>query len=67
VVCDGRVAESTPAVVVGLVVGVVDVAAFTELLTLRAAQPGLFPLFLGSRSVLRRQLSARCWRWHNAT
>jgi formate hydrogenlyase subunit 3/multisubunit Na+/H+ antiporter MnhD subunit len=38
------VAESTPAVVVGLVIGVVDVAAFAELLTLRAAQPGLFPL-----------------------
>jgi len=38
------VAESTPAVVVGLVVGVVDVAAFAELLTLRVVQPGLFPL-----------------------
>ncbi|MEN6311273.1 MAG: proton-conducting transporter membrane subunit, partial [Acidobacteriota bacterium] len=36
------VAEKTPASVVGLVVAVVDVAAFGELLILRQAVPGLF-------------------------
>lgn len=36
------VAESTPAVVVGLVVGVVDVAAFAELFHLRISEPSLF-------------------------
>jgi formate hydrogenlyase subunit 3/multisubunit Na+/H+ antiporter MnhD subunit len=36
------VAEATPAVVAGLVVGVVDVAAFGELLALRGAEPWLF-------------------------
>lgn len=35
-------AEATPAVVVGLVVGVVDVAAFAELVALRGAEPWLF-------------------------
>ena len=36
------VAESTPAVLAGLVIGVVDVAAFAEVLTLRTAEPWLF-------------------------
>jgi multicomponent Na+:H+ antiporter subunit A len=36
------VAETTPAVVAGLVVAVVDVAAFGELLALRGAEPTLF-------------------------
>jgi multicomponent Na+:H+ antiporter subunit A len=36
------VAEATPALVTGLVVAVVDVAAFGELLTLRIAEPALF-------------------------
>ena len=36
------VAETTPAVVAGLVVAVVDVAAFGELLALRGAEPALF-------------------------
>jgi hypothetical protein len=36
------VAEGAPALVTGLVVGVVDVAACAELLTLRSAQPWLF-------------------------
>jgi multicomponent Na+:H+ antiporter subunit D len=36
------VAESTPAVLVGLVIGVIDVAAFAEVLTLRTAEPWLF-------------------------
>ncbi len=36
------VAESTPAVLAGLVIGVVDVAAFAEVLTLRASEPWLF-------------------------
>jgi NADH:ubiquinone oxidoreductase subunit 5 (subunit L)/multisubunit Na+/H+ antiporter MnhA subunit len=36
------VAEATPASVVGLIVAVVDVAAFGELLTLRGAVPWLF-------------------------
>ena len=35
-------AESTPVVVAGLVIGVVDVAAFGEVLALRASYPGLF-------------------------
>jgi formate hydrogenlyase subunit 3/multisubunit Na+/H+ antiporter MnhD subunit len=51
------VAESTPVVVAGVVVGVVDVAAFAELLALRSAQPWLFRpalpwLALGLASVL---------------
>lgn len=37
-----RVAEATPAVVAGLVVAVVDMAAFGELLALRQSAPGLF-------------------------
>jgi NADH:ubiquinone oxidoreductase subunit 5 (subunit L)/multisubunit Na+/H+ antiporter MnhA subunit len=37
-----RVAESTPAPIIGLIVAVVDVAAFGELQTLRAAAPALF-------------------------
>lgn len=36
------IAESTPAVVTGLVVGIVDVAAFAEVLTLRTSQAWLF-------------------------
>jgi formate hydrogenlyase subunit 3/multisubunit Na+/H+ antiporter MnhD subunit len=36
------VAESTPAVLAGLVVGVIDVAAFAEVLTLRISEPWLF-------------------------
>ncbi len=36
------VAEWAPAIVTGLVVGVVDVAAFAELLTLRSTEPWLF-------------------------
>jgi NADH:ubiquinone oxidoreductase subunit 5 (subunit L)/multisubunit Na+/H+ antiporter MnhA subunit len=36
------VAEWAPAIVTGLVVGVIDVAAFGELLTLRSAEPWLF-------------------------
>jgi multicomponent K+:H+ antiporter subunit A len=36
------VAEWAPAIVTGLVVGIVDVAAFAELLTLRSAEPWLF-------------------------
>jgi multicomponent Na+:H+ antiporter subunit A len=36
------VAESTPAVLAGLVIGVVDVAAFAEVLTLRISEPWLF-------------------------
>jgi formate hydrogenlyase subunit 3/multisubunit Na+/H+ antiporter MnhD subunit len=36
------VAESVPSVVAGLVIGVVDVAAFAEVLTLRGSEPALF-------------------------
>ncbi|MDR3776130.1 MAG: proton-conducting transporter membrane subunit [Terracidiphilus sp.] len=36
------VAESTPAVLAGLVIGVIDVAAFAEVLTLRISEPWLF-------------------------
>jgi multicomponent Na+:H+ antiporter subunit D len=36
------VAESTPSVLAGLVIGVVDVAAFAEVLTLRISEPWLF-------------------------
>lgn len=36
------VAESTPAVLVGLVIGVIDVAAFAEVLCLRTEAPWLF-------------------------
>jgi multicomponent Na+:H+ antiporter subunit A len=36
------VAESAPAVVVGLIVAVVDVAAFAELITIRGAAPWIF-------------------------
>jgi multicomponent Na+:H+ antiporter subunit A len=36
------VAESVPAVVAGLIVGVVDVAAFAELITIRGAEPWIF-------------------------
>lgn len=36
------VAESTPAIVAGLVVSVVDVAAMAELITLRVSEPSLF-------------------------
>ena len=35
-------AESVPAVIGGLVIGIVDVAAFAEVLTLRGAEPALF-------------------------
>ena len=35
-------AESVPAVIGGLVIAIVDVAAFAEVLTLRGAEPGLF-------------------------
>jgi multicomponent Na+:H+ antiporter subunit A len=50
-------AETTPAVVVGLVVSVVDVAAFGEVLTLRLSDPSLFApatpwLIFGIASVL---------------
>jgi multicomponent Na+:H+ antiporter subunit A len=36
------IVESTPAVVTGIVIGVVDVAVFAEVLTLRTAEPWLF-------------------------
>jgi len=36
------IAEWAPAVVAGLVIGVVDVAALSEVITMRGAQPGLF-------------------------
>ena len=36
------VTESAPAVVAGLIVGVVDVAAFAELVTIRGAEPWIF-------------------------
>ena len=36
------ISESTPAVLAGLVIGVVDVAAFAEVLTLRVSEPWLF-------------------------
>jgi multicomponent Na+:H+ antiporter subunit D len=36
------VTESAPAVVAGLIVGVVDVAAFAELVTIRGAEPWVF-------------------------
>lgn len=36
------IAESTPSVLAGLIIGVVDVAAFAEVLTLRTAEPWLF-------------------------
>jgi multicomponent Na+:H+ antiporter subunit A len=36
------VAENVPAAIGGLVIGVVDVAAFAEVLTLRTAEPALF-------------------------
>jgi multicomponent Na+:H+ antiporter subunit A len=36
------IAESTPAVVAGLVIGIVDVAAFAEVLTLRTSEAWLF-------------------------
>src|SRR5208283_3174756 len=35
-------AESVPAVIGGVVIGIVDVAAFAEVLTLRGVEPGLF-------------------------
>jgi NADH:ubiquinone oxidoreductase subunit 5 (subunit L)/multisubunit Na+/H+ antiporter MnhA subunit len=61
------VAEATPAVVAGLVVGVVDVAAFAELLTLRGAVPGLFEpalpwLVLGVASAILGALLALAQR-----
>jgi formate hydrogenlyase subunit 3/multisubunit Na+/H+ antiporter MnhD subunit len=40
------IAESTPVVVTGVVIAVVDVAAFAELLTLRVAEPWLFSFAL---------------------
>jgi multicomponent Na+:H+ antiporter subunit D len=51
------VAESVPAVVAGLIVGIVDVAAFAELLTIRGAEPWIFSpglpwLALGVASVI---------------
>jgi formate hydrogenlyase subunit 3/multisubunit Na+/H+ antiporter MnhD subunit len=61
------VAEATPAVVAGLVVGVVDVAAFGELLTLRGAAPALFEpalpwLVLGGASAILGALLALAQR-----
>ena len=57
------VAEGAPTIMTGLVVGVVDVAAFAELLTLRSAQPWLFTpaapwLALGIASALLGALLA---------
>jgi multicomponent Na+:H+ antiporter subunit D len=61
------VAESTPAVVVGLVVSVVDVAAFGEVLSLRISEPWLFVpatgwLALGVASVIGGALFALAQR-----
>ena len=61
------VAEGAPAIVTGLVVGVVDVAAFAELLTLRSAAPWLFSpaapwLGLGVASALLGALLALAQR-----
>jgi len=60
-------AEAAPAVVVGLVVGVVDVAAFAELVTLRGAEPWLFSpglpwLALGGASAVLGALLALAQR-----
>jgi multicomponent Na+:H+ antiporter subunit A len=52
------VAESTPAVVAGAVIAVVDVAAFTELLTLRAAEPWLFSSMLPWLAIAAASASA---------
>jgi multicomponent Na+:H+ antiporter subunit A len=57
------VAESAPAVVTGLIVGVVDVAAFAELITIRGAEPWIFRpgvpwLALGVGSVILGALLA---------
>jgi formate hydrogenlyase subunit 3/multisubunit Na+/H+ antiporter MnhD subunit len=61
------VAESTPAVLAGLVIGVVDVAAFAEVLTLRVSEPWLFTpalpwIVLGVASALLGALLALAQR-----
>jgi NADH:ubiquinone oxidoreductase subunit 5 (subunit L)/multisubunit Na+/H+ antiporter MnhA subunit len=61
------IAESTPAVLAGLVIGVVDVAAFTEVITLRVAEPWLFTpalpwIVLGVASALLGALLALAQR-----
>ncbi len=61
------VAESTPAIVVGLVVSIVDVAAFGEVLALRVSAPFLFApatpwLALGVASVVTGAVAALAQR-----
>jgi NADH:ubiquinone oxidoreductase subunit 5 (subunit L)/multisubunit Na+/H+ antiporter MnhA subunit len=61
------VAETTPAIAVGLVVSVVDVAAFGEVLTLRVSDPSLFApaapwLVLGIASAIGGALLALAQR-----
>jgi formate hydrogenlyase subunit 3/multisubunit Na+/H+ antiporter MnhD subunit len=61
------ITESTPAVLAGLVIGVVDVAAFAEVLTLRVAEPWLFTpalpwIVLGVASALLGALLALAQR-----
>jgi multicomponent Na+:H+ antiporter subunit A len=61
------IAESTPAVVAGLVIGIVDVAAFAEVLTLRVSDAWLFTpavpwLVLGIASAILGALLALAQR-----